>query len=37
VSGRTIDKVSALTVREAQSFFSTLQLSAKEEAIAEKC
>jgi len=36
VSGRTIDKVSALTVREAQTFFSTLQLSAKEEAIADK-
>ena len=36
VSGRTIDRVSALTVREAQTFFSTLELSAKEEAIAEK-
>jgi excinuclease ABC subunit A len=36
VSGRTIDKVSALTVREAQTFFSTLQLTAKEEAIADK-
>src|SRR6185369_14973239 len=36
VSGRTIDKVSALTVREAHTFFSTLQLSVKEEAIAEK-
>ena len=36
VSGRTIDKVAALTVREAQSFFATLQLSEKEQAIAEK-
>jgi excinuclease ABC subunit A len=36
VAGRTIDQVSALTVREAQEFFGTLQLSAKEEAIAEK-
>jgi len=36
VSGRTIDQVSSLTVREAQEFFGTLQLSAKEEAIAEK-
>ena len=36
VSGRTIDQVSALTVHEAQTFFSTLQLSAKEEAIADK-
>jgi excinuclease ABC subunit A len=36
VAGRTIDKVSALTVREAADFFSTLQLSEKETAIAEK-
>jgi len=36
VSGRTIDQVSALTVREAQAFFSTLELSEKEAAIAEK-
>jgi excinuclease ABC subunit A len=36
VSGRTIDKVSALTVREAQSFFGSLALSEKEQAIAEK-
>ena len=36
VAGRTIDKVSALTVREAQGFFGNLQLSQKEEAIAEK-
>jgi excinuclease ABC subunit A len=36
VSGRTIDSVSALTVREAQTFFGTLQLSEKEQSIAEK-
>ena len=36
VSGRTIDKVSALTVREAQHFFGGLALTAKEAAIAEK-
>jgi excinuclease ABC subunit A len=36
VAGRTIDQVSALTVREAQQFFGSLELSAKEEAIAEK-
>jgi excinuclease ABC subunit A len=36
VSGRTIDQVSALTVKEAQQFFSALDLSAKEIAIAEK-
>src|SRR5262245_12443189 len=36
VAERTIDQVSGLTVREAQEFFATLQLSAKEEAIAEK-
>jgi len=36
VSGRTIDAVSALTVREAQTFFGTLQLTEKEQAIAEK-
>jgi excinuclease ABC subunit A len=36
VSGRTIDAVSALTVREAQGFFGTLQLTEKEQAIAEK-
>src|SRR5262249_31352447 len=36
VSGRTIDKVSALTVREAQQFFAGLELSAKETAIADK-
>ena len=36
VSGHTIDRVAALTVREAQAFFSTLQLSDKETAIADK-
>ena len=36
VAGQTIDKVSALTVREATDFFSTLQLTDKETAIAEK-
>jgi excinuclease ABC subunit A len=36
VSGQTIDRVSALTVREAQAFFETLELSEKETAIAEK-
>src|SRR5207245_3809733 len=36
VTGRTIDRVSSLTVREAQSFFSGLQLSEKEQTIADK-
>jgi excinuclease ABC subunit A len=36
VAGRTIDRVSALTVREAQQFFATLALTEKETAIAEK-
>src|SRR4029077_7544759 len=36
VSGRTIDRVASLTVREAQAFFGTLALSEKEQAIAEK-
>jgi len=36
VAGQTIDKVSSLTVREAAEFFSTLQLTEKEAAIAEK-
>jgi excinuclease ABC subunit A len=36
VGARTIDTVSALTVREAQEFFSNLQLSDKEAAIADK-
>ena len=36
VGGRTIDTVSALTVREAQEFFGTLQLSDKEAAVADK-
>ena len=30
VAGRTIDQVSALTVREAQEFFATLELTEKE-------
>jgi excinuclease ABC subunit A len=36
VADRTIDRVSALTVREAQHFFSNLNLTEKEEAIADK-
>ena len=36
ISGRTIDRVSSLTVREAQAFFGGLELSQKEQAIAEK-
>ena len=36
VGGRTIDQVSSLTVQAAQEFFSGLQLSDKEAAIAEK-
>jgi excinuclease ABC subunit A len=36
VAGRTIDRVSAFTVREAQTFFAGLTLTPKEEAIAEK-
>ena len=36
VAGRTIDRVAALTVREAQTFFGSLQLTEKEEVIAEK-
>jgi excinuclease ABC subunit A len=36
VSGRTIDRVSALTVREAQTVFASLDLSEKELAISEK-
>jgi excinuclease ABC subunit A len=36
VAGQTIDQVSALTVRQAQDFFATLELSEKEQAIAEK-
>ena len=36
VADQTIDRVSALTVREAQQFFGNLRLSDKEEAIAEK-
>jgi excinuclease ABC subunit A len=36
VSGQTIDQVSSLTVRDAQQFFGSLQLSEKETTIAEK-
>ena len=36
VGGRTVDKVSALTVREAQGFFADLQLSEKDTAVADK-
>jgi excinuclease ABC subunit A len=36
VAGRTIDRVSALTVRDAQAFFASLELSPKETAIADK-
>jgi len=36
VAGRTIDQVSSLTVREAQTFFASLGLTEKEEAIADK-
>jgi excinuclease ABC subunit A len=36
VGDRTIDVVSALTVREAQQFFADLQLTEKEGAVAEK-
>jgi len=36
VSGQTIDAVCALTVKEAQTFFSTLDLSQKEAAVADK-
>jgi excinuclease ABC subunit A len=36
VAGRTIDAVSALTVREAQEFFTGLELTEKEAAVAEK-
>jgi excinuclease ABC subunit A len=36
VDGRTIDAVSALTVREASRFFAELHLSEKEAAVAEK-
>ncbi len=36
ISDRTIDQVAALTVRQAQTFFSTLDLSEKERTIAEK-
>jgi len=36
VGGRTIDAVSALTVRDAQQFFTNLELTEKESAVAEK-
>ena len=36
VGGRTIDVVSALTVREADQFFAALELTDKETAIADK-
>jgi excinuclease ABC subunit A len=36
VGGRTIDTVSALTVRQAQQFFAGLTLSEKETAVADK-
>ncbi|PYR44824.1 MAG: excinuclease ABC subunit A, partial [Acidobacteria bacterium] len=36
VAGRTIDRVSALTVREAQEFFGQLELTEREQAIADK-
>src|SRR5688572_28274696 len=36
VGGVTIDKTSARTVRDAESFFATLQLTEKEAAIADK-
>jgi excinuclease ABC subunit A len=36
VAGQTIDRVSALTVREAQHFFGGLELSDKEAVVAEK-
>jgi excinuclease ABC subunit A len=36
VDGRTIDAVSALTVREANRFFAELHLSEKETAVADK-
>ncbi|HEY3159063.1 MAG TPA: excinuclease ABC subunit UvrA [Vicinamibacterales bacterium] len=36
VGGRTIDVVSALTVRGAQQFFADLELTEKESAVAEK-
>jgi excinuclease ABC subunit A len=36
VGGRTIDTVSALTVRDAQQFFAELQLSEKDSIVADK-
>jgi excinuclease ABC subunit A len=36
IAGRTIDKVSSLTVREAHAFFGGLEMTDKEAAIADK-
>jgi excinuclease ABC subunit A len=36
IAGHTIDRVSAFTVRNAQAFFATLQLTEKEAAISDK-
>ena len=36
IGGRTIDRVSSLTVREAHAFFSALEMTEKEAAIADK-
>src|SRR4029077_21223396 len=36
IGGRTIDRVSSLTVREAHAFFSALEMTDKEAAIADK-
>ena len=36
IAGRTIDRVSSLTVREAHAFFSGLEMTDKEAAIADK-
>src|SRR5262249_14757098 len=36
IAGRTIDQVSSLTVRTAEDFFSRLELTEKEAAIADK-
>jgi excinuclease ABC subunit A len=36
IGGRTIDRVSSLTVREAHAFFSGLEMTEKEAAIADK-
>jgi len=36
VSGRTIDQVSALTVRDARQFFGALELTARDTAVSDK-